>query len=718
MLVALMMSVLLGFVALALDSGRALDARRTLQDSVDAAAVSAADRYYTALNATPAQTAAVNWSQAEQKGIQVFARNQRVNQSASCSNGYPVPTVSAPATTSCTLVGGAISLILTVSDTGPGGQVFAYAAQTSLTVALMQVLGQNPILTMQAAAAATSGDQAATPALAGLSPAGCFNNIGTDPIHIQSSTNYLTVNGDVVSAGDLNMGGLSYLQVAGNVLTRCNNLIYGDHISYRCWPSYTAAPCSAPNVLGQLASTTYHFPDPVYQAPSATFLSALTTRNLALTVNQAVQQPGAYAAATTFNDCYFLAAGLYDWQSGYTVSGGLISNELKPPDEPDLTDLTGKARSLAQFWDDYYNGTTPNGSGTTSHLHCDGSFAVSQADVQAGHPGLAQGTYGVVVSSTRTDSVALPYAGLGAPVSTSRESAPSRCQQVVVNKGGEGIQVTVSNVPGAQGYNVYATALNGSCTGPFGFVGSVTNAAAELNDNTGAAGHTSAGGLCPDISATPNCSLGQAFTPPGSPIDGLVIGPGFTPVAGLTVPAIGAYPGRSQNAPYVNPNGPASIPAQQLANQVPPRATGGAALNTGDQANENACAAANGSSITCPSYLTRGAVQMYVPSGCLTINNTGDEYLFSGYQYNWVLHYVATPGQACTNIFRGYANTAPIGMSYAPNTTWSISYTRAFGAPYTGGIVAWAVSVTVAAYLVLDFNAAYAPYPPGSRLTG
>ncbi|GAC1653558.1 MAG: hypothetical protein NVS9B1_03040 [Candidatus Dormibacteraceae bacterium] len=701
-LVALMMSVLVGFVALALDSGRALDARRALRDSVEAAAVSAADRYYTAINTTPAQPAAMNWSQAELKGIQVFARNQRINQAASCSPALPaVPSVTLPASTTCSLAGG-LTLTINVSDLGPSGQVFGYSAQAILNVALMQVLGQNPVLTVLAAALATANDQAAAPALAGLSQTGCYG-VGTvgilDPVSVAQSSVNFTVYGDVVTDGDLNVSTAdSSLLVAGNVLTRCTTTTSG--VTYRCWPGFGGAPCSAPNVLGKLASTTYHYPDPAYQAPAAAFLSGQPTPPNPAASTAVVVGPGVYAAQPSFSSCYFLAGGVYDWQAGYIVSGGLISNELKPPDEP--TTSGNSTRAPQQFWDDFYNGTTPLGSTTQTHLHCDGGFSLATVNVSTGVPA---GNYAILVTSTRAETVTLPYANSHPPVTSGRESAPSMCRTISPDNG-QGIQVRISNIPGAQAYNVYSTAVGGSCAGPFGYVGKITNALAESNSDVS---------NCPDTTAAPhNCTLGQvSFT-----FDGTAIGPGFTPSSGLTVPATGAYPPAGELPPYVNPNTPGSFPSQQLANQVPARAAGGALLRTGDLANENACAAADGSGATCPSYLTPGAVQMYVPTGCLDVRRTGDEYLFSGYQYNWVLHYVATPNQTCTNYFRGYANTAPIGMSYAPGTTWSISFTRAFGAPYTGGIVAYANSISGASYLVLDFDPRYAPYPSGNRLTG
>src|SRR3989454_8278045 len=52
-----------------------------------------------------------------------------------------------------------------------------------------------------------------------------------------------------------------------------------------------------------------------------------------------VEQPGAYTVDPALPGgagCYFLAAGVYDFKAGFTQNGGFISNELRPPDEPNM----------------------------------------------------------------------------------------------------------------------------------------------------------------------------------------------------------------------------------------------------------------------------------------------------------------------------------------------------------------------------------------------
>ena len=88
-LVALMMAVLVGFVALAIDSARAFDGRRILQDSVDAAALAGAEYY---------QYHPGGWSGAETAAADEFQTDNRLYAGYTCSPGSVTPTPGAPGT--------------------------------------------------------------------------------------------------------------------------------------------------------------------------------------------------------------------------------------------------------------------------------------------------------------------------------------------------------------------------------------------------------------------------------------------------------------------------------------------------------------------------------------------------------------------------------------------------------------------------------------------
>jgi len=155
-----------------------------------------------------------------------------------------------------------------------------------------------------------------------------------------------------------------------------------------------------------------------------------------------------------------------------------------------------------------------------------------------------------------------------------------------------------------------------------------------------------------------------------------------------------------------------------LPNQNPPR---GAAAS-GDRANENNCMTAATTYASCPSGITPGAVVFYLPNGgCLNNSATGDTYVFSGYQYNWMSVYEpgngSPPANTCANTLGAAGNSAYIGLVYAPAASISLTSPFVFESPSTGGLIASTVSFSGTMPTIV-FNAAYAPVPPASRLTG
>ena len=661
MLIALMMTVLIGFVALAVDSARAFDARRLLQDSVDAGSLAAAESF---------QYAPV-WSSAQNNALTIFEKINRLPVgSQSCSpNTWGTPTPGSPATpvvTTCTISGsGGFVLTLAASDSGPAGQTFALSATRSLPVALMQVLGQSATVTLAAAAAATAGDQSVTPALAGISQAGCFGNPGTTPISVSSNTT-LTVIGDVVSNGATSVASpTGYLRLAGDLLTRCGPPLITNPVTYLCWPGGATPPCAAGQVKGALRSIANHFADPGYFPPS---LAGLVTQPNPL--DNVTVSPGIYAIdpqfGTSRNACYFLAEGVYEWLSGMTVNGGQISNELKPPSEP---------------------GPNPPFWRLSAGNSCEGQLQVSAPSVSEGS-GIRAGNWPVVVTSVRT----AVYNG----VNYTRESAPSACTQLTIPSGGDyAMAINISNVPGATSYNVYAAPPGATCAGPLGLVGSITNSVVEKT--------TTLSG-CPNPSGSASCTLGAVSAPP---FTNTTLPISWAPSGAAAPDTLKAYPPDPQStADFL---GGATYPAANHSRAPYP---------SGDRANENLCASAAGTETTCPAAVTPGAVVMYPTNGtCINVSGTGDAFLFSGYQYNWLLNHepLAT---TCANSWAGRFNSALIGMTYTPGASFRFTGAYASQTNSFGGVVAGSILVQNAGNLTLYYNSGYAPHPPGTRLTG
>jgi hypothetical protein len=644
-LIALMMAVLIGFVALAIDSARAFDARRILQDATDAGALAFAESYQ----------AGNGWSVSETNALRLFEKDNRLASSESCIPGsFSAPPAGGSTTVNCTMSGGTgYTLGLMATDGGPGGQTLALTALRPLPVALMQVLAGVSSLNIQAAAAATANDLSRTPALGGLSnDNSCPGGTGaTTSVHIENRSNYVTITGDIVSNGSLTMGGFSYVHLAGNVLTRCATPVNPDHITYECWTSGATPPCSGSDVAGQLLSTAGRFADPLYQAP------AHPAGNQGIPGSAVILSPGIYTANPNLGSngpCYFLGAGVYEWQGGLSINSGVVSNELKPPAEP----------GAAQFW---------------NRAHCNGDFALSVKPAGA-QPPLATGSYSAVITSVRTDGGA------------TRESAPSTCKSITVGTN-QVVQAAISNVPGAVSYNLYATNPGGSCAGPFNLVSGTITAGPESNSNVSG---------CPNPTDSTTCTLGHV---------------------------IANYDGSASTNSSIHPPDPeagpfaSGLPNQNAARAPPPG---------GDQANENHCATPAGASVKCPqpgtpgvtsNFVTPGAVVMFVNSStCLNLGSA-DAFLFSGYQYNWIVNYEPA-STTCTNNWNGAFNSAAIGMSYTPkadfnitgdtgsnNNTWSLE------APM-GGIVAGTIHIGNSSGLVIARDMRYAPVQGGARLTG
>src|SRR5436305_5182611 len=94
-LIAIMLTVLIGMAAIAIDGSRAYSLRRDLQDAIDAGALAATDSLQ--------QTA--NYVTAEQAATAMFGKDMRLYAAPTCSPGYGTPGASAW-TVTCTYADG------------------------------------------------------------------------------------------------------------------------------------------------------------------------------------------------------------------------------------------------------------------------------------------------------------------------------------------------------------------------------------------------------------------------------------------------------------------------------------------------------------------------------------------------------------------------------------------------------------------------------------
>lgn len=721
-LIAAMMTVLLGFVALALDSARAFETRRLLQDSVDAAALYAADSY----------AGGASWSTSVSNGANLFAQDARLYSSVSCPvSTTPTAGASTAVTVSCTGPAPA-TLTAYISDEGPAGQQFTYRAQYPMTVAIMQVLGINPNVNVIAQGTAVTGDQAWSPALATLSSAGCS---GSPYALTVTGSNPVQIYGNLFTNGGSSVDASSALQIAGNYNTGCSSATGTP--TYECWPStpptISAPACSGGMVQGA-GQPTGRFVDPAYPSPVDSSLTTQTWPNAS--PYGVVVQPGKYATAvnvTTLgsgnaNPCYFLSAGIYEFQAGLTLSSGIVSNRISPPDPR----LRKSSLDSYPLWLD----------GSKQEANCVGNVSIVGGTCSGTGCAIAEtGTWDFEVTTYRYDT----YGG----VSYYRESAAGACHSIYVDgTSTQALQFVISNSPGAQGYNIYgyraSTSNSNGCSpnsapppsGSFGFVANAPINAA----NVAAAGNSCPGGLgapnycqsnqttsgCPStgIPANANCSLGLiAATVGGGNITSTWAVNNSAPRSTPTSISPGAPEPDEMQTPYESGN----LPNQDAARGNPAAAYGVGADGWGDVwgdlANSNFCVTSSSTGgLQCPSgwasgYITPGGVQLYFTNNtCLTQNN-GDAYLFGGYQYNWLTVYEPA-ATTCTNTLGGsYFSSLP-GAIYTPGAVLKITTSKAMLTGEVGGIVTGTATISSSGSLTIPYNRGYAPPPPGDRLTG
>jgi Flp pilus assembly protein TadG len=646
-LIAIMIAVLVGMAALAIDGSRAYTLRRNLQAAVDAAALAAADKLQ--------QTG--NYTTAEQAATTIFGSNRRLYTAPACAPGYGAPGA-APRTVTCTYSDGTV-LTQVVSALGPAGSQFVMTATKPLLLQFGRILTNGASPNIGVSAAATVNNLLYSPTLAALSSAGC-GGVPGNAFTINGSGN-LDVIGDVVSNGAISVAA-GNLRVGGDIYARCQATVPGP-VSLKCWPSGSNPACTFPDVAGATKSG-YRFVDPNYPPPTVVGGGQVASGTNVLML------PGTYAANPNFvgNDCWFLKAGVYVWLGGYTNNGDFVSNELKPPDEPLWNNNT--TVSPKQFW---------NGNGA----QCAGAFQLTET---GGPNDLPKGTWGVVLTSVRTDT----YNG----VNYKRESAPSVCRSVKTKQNSENIQVDVSNVPGATSYNVYVSAVNGGCNGPWGLVESIPVVGVVSNFNTSP---------CPLFTGN-GCTLGHET----ANLDDNDIPNGFTPNAAAAPGAFGSYPPSGETQPIGG-----NLPNENANRAAPP---------AGDRANENQCDTVAGALTTCPGAITPGAVTFYIPSGgCFNNSSVGDTYVFSGYQYNWIVLYEPgvgrPPANTCANFMGAASDSAFIGLMYTPAASITVFKASTFRTDETGGVIADTISFTSNLPSVIG-NAAYSPVPPAARLTG
>ena len=728
-LIALLILVLFGMLGLAIDSGRGYVDRRDQQTAVDAAALAAGDWYDNNPSRADLTTIIIPGA------LAVYESNLRLY------GGCVIGADTGPFTTALgypqdnwTVGCGSYTLQITAINTQFNGYQFNFHSYHQLPLAFIQVFGGAPSVDIEAQATSIVGNQRQTPALLTLDPNGPCSTW----VH---GAGQLTLYGDSYSNGPVCMDSLT--RIAGNCYAQSGSC---NAATYMCYTPnvgnpYVANPCNPGDVQGAPIVPAPSLPDPGYLAPEQQYYTGAGAMYGRGTWTE--MTPGTYNGfALSAGGCYFLDAGVYTWNGGYTSHGGFVSNELKPPGEALYTQPGFTSVANPTFW---------GGGGG-----CDGSFTV--VPVAAAGNGVkhknSTGPWGVELTSVRYDRFLDPTMGAANPCFASpgcyRESAPSACQQVGTSDiSNQGIDVTiVNNAPGAQYYNVYIDPLGCEayppaspcpnapqpCPNPANFTFYGTFLAPGWTDFGSPPATTL--GLGPWTGILGGGRLGWAPCPIPT-VTICNIDYNFINTPALASTACAFYLARSKNCPSPTyESQPQCFPNVCAAGTAPqenaPMSLEFSPYNGGDVANENYCVVspAVGSiptpdpNVPCgPAKVTPGAVEFYFTPGatnCVDQNGNGSTHVFSGEQYNWIVIYEVPSTPTAPNTYcpsqklNGNSYTQYIGTIYSPTSSWDIL--GANTAPLAGQVIAYDAQVTGAGNAGILFNPNYSPAPPAARL--
>jgi len=719
-LIALLILVLFGMLGLAVDSGRSYVDRRDQQAAVDAAALAAGDWYdnYPDYNPDLAGITIPQATQVYQNNLHLYGPPTVV---PTHDPAYGLNSSLTKDTWTDTWAAQGYQLTITAINTLFNGYQFQFDSTHAFPLAFMQIFGGPSNVTIVATASSIVGNQRQTPALLTLSTQNCATSL--------SGNGTLTVLGDVYSNGTACVS--SALHLAGNCYgaagSTCSTALYYCYNASPGFVPYAANPsCNAGDIQGMPVVPAPSLPDPGYIAPSQAYYSGAGVFMDRGSYTE--MTPGQYNsfALSGGAGCYFLDAGVYTWNGGYSSHGGLVSNELKAPNEELWGAGAGTtAQAVAPFW---------------GAAGCAGSFTATTVSAPGNgmkHQG-GSGNWGIELTAGRYDKFIDPTLGVVQnPCFNSpgcrRESAPSACVQLpTIDANNQGIQITITkNSPGAQYYRAYIN--------PFGclpYTNPITNLPGTPNDFS-YVGRYLAPGFADTVGNPPAFGVGPTWTgdlvnveSPAYPC-GLYATVSICNItyntfniqsphlcfaqvrsAGCETPDDETQPQCFQSCP------PSAATPQENAPmelQYPP-------YTGGDVANENYCVVSpNPGDPNAPcttAKVTPGAVQFYFPNNtCMDQNGGGYTHVFSGEQYNWIVIY-SPPGAVCNapggNKLNGNALTQYIGTIYTPSSSWDILGTDK--APLAGQVICYTAQVTGNGSAGIDFNPNYAPAPPAARL--
>lgn len=437
-IVALMMTVMVGALGLALDGGRIYVDRRVIQTASDVAALGAADAYGSAFRGTaapacPASSSSAAVAGAASAAVTEFAYQvHRPTSSFSASGADPSITYTDTA--------GGYSFTLTRSvpldSVDPAACAFKVSAHHTLQMFFIQVLNQISTQDVTTTAQAISAQNLVVPgaALFLLDPSNvtapgqkfCGSGSPNDTL-APGGTGSLTIDGSMVTDGNMQMWtSNSYsmtMNSGGGIFDHCDGSLTGKPTTNITWnptppgttkfhghTNYINDPFGVNGIdwcgtdsncasTGNAGTSTTWLPN-MDKAPYTT-----TSPTCCNPATHSELEPGQYTSDPGFANvggsagCWFVEPGIYTWQQGLrTTNGtGIVSNELTPPGA-ETAPSTGNGQVFNWEGGGNGSGTSPGSAG------CEGSVVGQPTVCVSSCAGRAATTYSFRVASVRAEA--------------------------------------------------------------------------------------------------------------------------------------------------------------------------------------------------------------------------------------------------------------------------------------------------------------------------
>lgn len=427
-IVALLMTAMVGFLGLSIDGGRLYIERRVLQNGADAASLAMSDAFFGAKenNSDTATSLAVGFA----AGLAEFEAQVKQTGTWVVSGSVPTDCTVAPTSSTYppsnapgggnvvkyTLNGYTLLLSAWASSSQVQSGICAFNAVATHGIATFFINVLSSITTVSATTDATSVSAHifTPPTLLVLDPT-CGGGTGTALKIAGGGT--VTIFGSSRTDGNATVTNNTTVQSNGNFFDHCDNqtTVNGFGITYGSgFGGFGNASTETDPELGFAG----RFPGYLSSGPPYSGTSPSDSENTqsackSTALGCVVLEPGTFSATHNFpsgGGCWFVEPGIYDWAStaanalDFNSQGVVISNELTPPDGYNPATLTPAPASGPDSSESpQFNWNLPNNGGTSQP--CNGEIKAYSIDDSTLHLGAKPGKYYIRLSSVREESV-------------------------------------------------------------------------------------------------------------------------------------------------------------------------------------------------------------------------------------------------------------------------------------------------------------------------